>query len=764
MATERAYVIKVAAVLDRSTAAAVGDAVQQYDRVTRASARSARDQQAVQERAQRHVAGIRDRYFRDQQRIEEKASRDAERIKERQAANETRIAKTSSDKAERETQSRIRRETREHERAQDYVARIKDRHFRDEQRREEQRARQTDNERRQRVASIAQDAYGTAKAIGRKALETGGSLARGFGVDLSMERGVSRAVQLEQSAIAITNAGNRGGSLGDAEARARQPGELQALARGIGNKYAFDPNEVLQGLSQYQALTGDLATGQAGLKGLGELAAAFNVDLDKMIASAGQVGSAIGDVGKEFATPEEKAKAVLDVMKSLTAQGQEGAIEIGDMATQMAKLKAAGGRFEGNTADSIKRMGALAQLSLQLGGAGGGGGAATSVMGFANTLATPTRRAKFKQFGVDIMSKNDPGAFADPFEIIKRSLVASGGDVEKMKQMWANVIAERAVTALSTTYRKAGGGDKGLEAVDAQFARFGGTVTQGQIDENLSRRMGSKGAQAQVAQNEMDQVWADLTQEVAPALKELVPVARDVAKAWAGMVTTVAKHPWGSLAAAIGLSITGAIAKAAIGEALKNQLLKLLAGSGAGAGGGGGGGGGGKGMGILGGVAAVAAIGAAGYAGYQGLKKGFDEAGKAQTASVETDAQVMNALSSARAAAKGKMKPEEVLAELEAASAAQQKRILNAQKDIGYLDAINPFSDTTFAQVGAHQQDAGQVDRLKEDLAQVKAAMDAVKAQLAGGIKVSGSVTVDNMPTGGPPGANGRVGTPDDPP
>jgi hypothetical protein len=584
-----------------------------------------------------------------------------------------------------------------------------------------------------------------------------GELASGFGVSFDLSSAMQRGSRLERMAVDITNAGNRGGQ--GAFGRASQPKDLEARARDIGNKYAFDPTQVLSGLGQYQALTGDLGTGMAGLEGQARLAKAFNVDLDKMVASAGQVGAAIGEVGegKEFETVAQKAAAVEDVLRTLTAQGQEGAIEIGNIATQAAKLKAAGGRFEGSTAESIKRMGALAQLSMQLGGSATATQAATSVMGFANTLATPARRAQFKEMGVDIDSATQKGAFADPFEIIKRSLKATGGETESMKKLFGNVVGERAVLALTTTYNKAGGGEKGLAAVDEQFKRFSGTVTDAQINENLGRALNTTEAKAQLFQNRLDQIAASLAGKVLPAFEKMAPSVEKVVTALAGMIAWGAENPGTLIVGAIVGSITKAGVGIVVGEALKALIAKSAAG-----GIGGGGGGAGK---VLGAVGAIGAIGALGYAGYQSLKTSFDNAGAETTGAANTMSALTNAGSIARMAARGDISKEDALKQLESTYAAGSKMVRLGEQDMGWGSAINaainPFSDTTSADVAVSQQVNQGVDgksalpALKEDLAGVKAAIDALKAQMAADASKTKTVRIEGGIPGGAPAPNG---------
>jgi len=762
LATERAYVIRVSSVLDRSTSAAVGDLVQQYDRAGRASSRRLNETQRLAERV-----------ARDQERSERQATTRAEREAERRSRAETREKERSVGIAQRLIDRAYRDEQKAAERSQSYVARIKDRYFRDQQRQEEQAERRADrraeveqrraeSERRSRVKAIASDAMQTAGAIGRKALGVAGEIAGGFGVDFSIGRGVSKAVQLEQMAIAITNAGNRGtGGAAGAADRAAQPAQLEAMARSVGQKYAFDPTQVLGGLAQYQALTGDLDTAKAGMDGLAALAKGFNVDLDKMVAAAGQVGSAIGEIGegKEFKSAEEKAAAVNDVLRTMTAQGQEGAIEIANLATQMSALKAAGGRFEGSTAESIKRMGALAQLSMQLGGSKSASQASTAVMGFANTLATPARRAQFKAMGVDIDSATQKGAFADPFEIIRRSLLKTGGATEPMKKLFANVIGERAVLALSTSFNKAGGGEKGIAAVNAQFSRFGGTITDAQIKENLGRAMGSKGAQAQQLQNDVDAAWADMTQQLIPAMRDLAPVAKQVTQGFAGVVSWAANNPGVAITAAI----VGSIAKASLGAAVGEGLKKMLGGAGAAGGGG---------AGALGTAGVIATLSiATATIGMAAIDKFFTGKEDAQKGTMEGDLQIDEAKTILKGASKtgqisveDKKKLEEDIAHLReriSLAKGEQGQVIGGSVGAMLRAGENYVTGgPSYARMVQAQGDAGKLPKLQKDLAGLQ---EKYSSLTSGGLKIAGTVNVNivgGMP-GGAAGADGRTGVPD---
>jgi len=527
MAVEREYRVTISGVLSRSTAAAFGEMI----------ADATRAKKKIDE-----ILGAPSKGVASAAKAEGKA-----RVDEAQ-------------KAARELEQIRERENNAILRDVEKVARAKEKAAREEQALQEKLARAT----AARNQKIASDALGYMRKAAGQAARVAGEVVSGLGIDMSLQGGVAKAVNLEKMAVAIVNAGNRGN--GSAAQRNTEVTSLQTTARDIADKYKIDATQVLSGLGQYQALTGDLDTAKAGLEGLARLSKAFNVDLDKMVGAAGQVGSAIGEVGKEFASPEEKANAILNVLKQATAQGQEGAIEISDLATQYAKLKAAGMRFEGNTGANISKMSALAQLSYQTGGAGSVREASNAIMGFVNTLATPARRREFKMAGIAI--ENSKGQFLDPYEIIRQSLKKTGGDRDKMNALFKNVVGAKAIETFSNAYRNAGGGDMGIKAVDAQIARFGGTVTDDQIQENLKRALNTKASQAQGVQNEWDRMSAEVGNDLAPALRDLAPHAIEAARGLAEVAGMAARHPEAAIVAAL----VASIAKAAIGETVGKAL------------------------------------------------------------------------------------------------------------------------------------------------------------------------------------------------
>ena len=771
---ERTYLIRVSAVLDRSTSAAAGDLVQQFDRVTRAQERSTQAGQKSQERSSRYVAGIRDRHFREQQRAEEKAAKETERAQEKSATAAARAQKQAADATSREAS----RAAKEQERAQAYVARVKDRYFRDDQRRAEQEERREDQrskravvraekeakdayeKRKARTRQIAGDAYGDVMGMGRTALGVGGQIAGGFGVNFDVGSGIAKAVQLQKMAVGIVNAGNRGdGSAGDRDAQVKG---LQEQARAIGNKYAFDPAKMLGGFAQFQAKTGDMATAGAGLERFAKLAKAFNVELDDMISAAGEISSKLED---GFKPGEERAAKTYEVLKLLTAQGQEGAIEISDLAKETARLGGGAGFFKGDIGSTIGKLGAFAQLARQTGGANSAADSARAVAAFVTTLKTPARREAFKKNKVDFTDAD--GSFLDPMTIVKNALRATGGDTEKMNEMFKSSLGTKPVDALTKAFRSGGGGESGIAEVDKLLAKFNRPVTEGTIAENANRAMGTTESKAQLFQNKLDAVMASLADRVLPAFEKMAPNAEKVAAAFADLVAYVSNNT----GQAITLAIVGSITKAAIGPSITKALVDTISGKPGTALGGGG-----KIAGmpagtsnVLGSAMAIGTVAVATFTVGSMLVDKIVEAGdQADTGHMNDELRVGESESILRGAAKTGQISAEDKAKLEANVSMLRERIAIAKNEKnqvmgGSFGAMLRAGENYvtgegpgMAKLEQGQKDIPQLASLEAKFAEQSAALAALKS---GTMQIVGKVEVTNMPTGGPT-TDGREGVP----
>lgn len=598
------------------------------------------------------------------------------------------------------------------------------------------------SERIERVGSAALRTFGGYMSAGAG---VGRDVASGFGVDLSIAGGIGRGMARNSAAIALSNAAYKEGGPRESVAG------LEKQAMALGSKYAMDPSGVLGGLTQYQKLTGDLATGKAALEGLTALAGGTGTKLDDMLAAAGNVGNALGD---GFKTPEEKAAHIMEVMKGAAAFGQEGAVEVSDLTTQLAKIAAASTFFEGDRSKNLLQGVALAQLARQSGGASSATQAATSVAAFANTLRTPARRREFEAMGVKLDSTTEKGQLRPMFDIIKDSIKATNGDLEKMKKLFANVLGDKGVNALLSAYNKAGGGAAGMDAIDKEIGRFSGTMTDKQIASNNAERLKGEEAQGIQFQIELDNVTSAMGKELAPAMKELAPVAMSAARALAGIITFTAKNPAEALTAAMALSIGQAGLGAAVKAALQTSIGQQAA------------------AGIAVGVASFMITKAV-------IEYASDQINKGTEQRIADESLHANAQSGFLLAMGGKKDIATAKGELGADLMATERRaeavknldsfglgdvVGMALGPIGdlissktgasqYLDALNPFSDSTLKGVSQARDD-------KSDLASLQARIGELKDQIAALSKATLNVNVvGGLPSPAGPGVdNGARG------
>lgn len=393
----------------------------------------------------------------------------------------------------------------------------------------------------------------------------GSDLLRGAGVDFGFGSAVGRGVDLQRSAINLSNQAYQP-SAGGAAAQRVDPNQLIGESRTIASKYGMDPAQIMKAHEAFVGLTGDLKTSRESMDEMAKLSAATGSNITEMAEAQANVANALGNT-------ENKGAKVSAIMRVAAGQGKLGAIEIKNLATGMSGLAAKAPMFEGDTGQNIEKLAALAQLARAGGGAKSAREAITGVERFADTFATPARVKEFKNAGVNVYTKS--GKVRDPFELIKESLVATGGDPLKMSKLFQSVMGKRGVTALTTAYTSAGGGQKGLQAVQAEFDKFtkGAAMSRELVEENAARAAASDAAKAQRFQNNLDVIASKLAADLLPQLEKLAPKVLQVAEAFSNLVKWVTDNPGKAITAAIVTSITRAglesAGRAAIEEAIK---------------------------------------------------------------------------------------------------------------------------------------------------------------------------------------------------
>lgn len=722
----------------------------------------------VEERAQQYVARIRTRYFEQEQRNQEKKERDERAVAQRkerderaaaqkreadakrQSARQEAEAKRRLKSEEREAEAAERRKANAAERTRRFLQGIRDRSMlqeqrageREDRRQERKRARESAIEEREARSFGQRTSYSAARTFER--LTTSGvryasDFARSSGVQLDLGGAVGRAVDLRKTASELSNSAYIPGMAGPNGQRVSAR-ELESLARDTGNLAGFDASETLSGLKDFVGKTGDLKTGRDLLKEMAILAKATGTDLAHMISAAGDAANAIDETPGALGRGESKAAKIVGLMRTIAGQGKLGAVEVSNLASQMAKLSASSTAFEGDSVANLADMGTLAQMARAKGGASSATMATTSVASFVNLIKTPARMKEYERATGQKIYNEETGKFRSVQDIVLSSLEATGGDPMKLKKIFANVQGERAVGGFATTYRDAGGGEAGLAAVRAEFDKFRKIqMGEGEIKESFNRRMSDYDSQVTLFNNKISEVGASLAERLLPRLNALAPSVVKVVGSFGDLVAWAAQNPFRAVVNALGVSIMKAgiesVLRSGIEAALKGAFAPSAAGAlSAGAAGGAGktaagvaggasafpsapGGGLGKALAAAGAAVAIAATAVTiTEVGTLAIDKVFKMKEEAQDKALKTEIETANKNSADRAAIEAaRVNPEE-----------QRKKIamLRSQGRMGEASELE--QDMLFGRTTVSQE-------LYDGLTQRKAALERQIEQASGG-------------------------------
>ena len=528
--------IKVGAALDRSTLSA-------FESIVGAAKRARAGISQSERQGQQEAKTI----AREQERTARSAARAAER--------EARSAAHAKAQAEREAGREIEREAKRLARERENIERNAHRAAVREAKQaadEQKRIARSLNDEQNRIAKGRADfrdragaaagrlAYRGVRAAGRAAVGMVGDLARGAGVNFSLGSLAEKNVDLETKATQLSNQAYQEGP--GAQGKRQDPTEITRKVREVANATAIDAGDAMEALQAFVGKTGDLQTGQASLLELSKLSKATGTNLADMADAAGDVSNNLGDI-------PNKGEVISQVMRQIAAQGKVGAVEIKDLANQMAKVASAANQFEGDPSKSIATFGALAQYSRQKGGSASATQAATSTMSFMGTFSKGARLAAFDKYGVS--TEGAGRKVRDPIEIILAALNATkGSNIDrKMGEMFMDTRA-RAVTrpfegTFKAAYEKAQGTEQqrleeATKAVREEFNKLrDATMSNKELEDSFAAAMATSGSQAQLFNNQLQELTAELQSQLYPALKDLAPLFISAATSLADFITQI---------------------------------------------------------------------------------------------------------------------------------------------------------------------------------------------------------------------------------
>lgn len=536
----------------------------------------------------------------------QKVDNEVKRIQERASRETQRAADAEIRSAERTAAGKLRA----FERGEADKARVAARWVAQREQAEQRAMREANSSRQRFVSAIAGSAVsGVRTSAGRiagLAGQVGGMVSQlggGFSIADSVQRGVALKGKLADIA-------NRDMDSTDPTKKNRKSvASIEGKVRGVSAEFGIDSDTGANALDKFASKTGELKVGMDMLRGLGELSRAGAGSMDDLADAAGDIFNS---------DKTQNAEAVLQKLRAFAVQGQKGAVEMKDLASQMAKIGAASGRFKDGGQASILTFGALAQLSRESGGSASASQATTAVGSLANQFYKNKRLEHMKGLMGGKSPKDDDG-FNRPIEEVLFDLMR-GAEKESRKKghglqdfdesmgtAVADAQARRATSPLEKAFKLAGGGDAGIAAAKKELGRFGagGRDLKTEFAEKARSRTGEADAQMEIIKQKFDEavstkiipallklvpefeklvpLFISMNEKAIPAFVSLLKSIGEFADANQGIITSIAAHPFAALiGAALVKSVGSELVSKMAGSALAGLLSKLGGGGGGG--------------------------------------------------------------------------------------------------------------------------------------------------------------------------------------
>jgi hypothetical protein len=498
------------------------------------------------EKTAKDVATVADKSGREQVRAFEKAEREKQAAADKTAAYLQGVRNRSAAMAGAAIMREADREIREAKRV--YDARV-------------QFARSMGGNITGSISGAMHGIVGAGRGIMAGALNVGG----GFSVADS----VQREVALRGTAATISAS-----SMPGANGKKMTSTALLASARGTANAYGMNPEEVLKGIGNFKDLTGDLGRGVALAPQIAKLATAMGADTGDLMTNAGNIA---------MSSPKMSNDDIMRLVRVQTKQGMEGAVEVKDLAKYGGRLTAGASLFGGDRATNIATLGAFSQVARQHGGAASPAEATLAAQRFATDVAK--HHKGIEATGIKVSDGKGNLRAAD--EIMKDMLKKSGGDVLKFGQFGLGERGNKVLTGFADIYKQGGGGKAGEAAVNKELAKYTSGISDADIDQAAKERLAEADKQVTTAMNQLrDAVGKELLPEFVKLIGILQQNTPQIAAALKHVVRFAewfANNPMKGLGAIVLAKITTDLGKAAIGEGVKQVLMRLIAGAGGGA-------------------------------------------------------------------------------------------------------------------------------------------------------------------------------------
>lgn len=392
---------------------------------------------------------------------------------------------------------------------------------------------------------------GAVGSIARAGVEFGREGLSGMGVDLGLGSQLGKAVNVDKVTRAIANSTalsqNRAVTQADNEA-------VSGVIHRTGDSAKIDYGEVAGGLDEFVKRSADFKLAKQIFGELGDIAQATGTDFGALAGAAGEIATKLPDT-------EHKAKDLLDTITAFAGAGAKGSIELSDMAEFLNVLAGGAMKVAGSRVEALEQMNAVAQVARQ-GGKIDPAEATRSANALMRDLTKGANLKRFEKAGIDPFSDKSHTELKSPKEMIKTFMRETGGDLGKLAKLLPNEMSRAAVEAFGDIYKT-----KGEKGIDEKFAELTSGLTPEAMKGAASNAKGGDAAKITEANNKISMSMAKLV----PEIEKLIPA-----------VTKGAEFLSNNLGTVVTLAITGSLAKAALGDVVKNALANALGGGGKG--------------------------------------------------------------------------------------------------------------------------------------------------------------------------------------
>lgn len=217
--------------------------------------------------------------------------------------------------------------------------------------------------------------------------------------------------------------------------------EIYKIAQNRSINVSAD--SIISGMEQIVAKTGDFDAAAENIKNLGLVISATG-------ASGEDAGAMIANLIEKFdlKTSDEIFKA----FEMLAVQGNQGAFELKDLATQGNRVMAAYAGIGRKGKEATAELGALMQMIMK--GKGSPEQAATALEAYMRALNDIKTRERLKNSGISLFEADDPTQMRSGVEIMKDVIAKANGDISKIGRVFTDSEAMTAFSQAALEYKR----------------------------------------------------------------------------------------------------------------------------------------------------------------------------------------------------------------------------------------------------------------------------------------------------------------------